>query len=321
MDRINTLKVVALAGGVGGAKFADGLAQCLPPQNLTVIVNTGDDFEHLGLYICPDLDTVCYTLAGKANPGTGWGRSGETWSALETISDLGGPGWFHLGDHDIGLHLERTRRLRLGESLSQVTRQVCQAWGIAPQVLPVTDEWMPTSVFTIEQGELPFQDYFVRQRCQPQVTGFKFNQCESAHPAPGVLAAIAQADLIVICPSNPWVSIGPILAVPGVRASLAGKPVLAISPIIAGKAVKGPAAKMYAELGIQPSAQAVAAHYGELLSGFVMDELDREQAGELQKPGLSILVTDTIMETQTDRQRLAQEVLQFSLQMEKSPQR
>ncbi len=223
MDRINSLKVVALAGGVGGAKFADGLAQCLPPQNLTVIVNTGDDFEHLGLYICPDLDTVCYTLAGKANPGTGWGRSGETWSALETISDLGGPGWFHLGDHDIGLHLERTRRLRLGESLSQVTRQVCQAWGIAPQVLPVTDERMPTSVFTIEQGELPFQDYFVRQRCQPQVTGFKFNHSESAHPAPGVLAAIAQADLIVICPSNPWVSIGPILAVPGVRAVVGRK--------------------------------------------------------------------------------------------------
>lgn len=321
MDRIQSLKVAALAGGVGGAKLADGLAQCLPPHNLTVIVNTGDDFEHLGLYICPDLDTVCYTLAGRSNPNTGWGRSGETWAALETLSELGGPSWFQLGDHDLGLHLERTRRLRSGESLSQVTAQVCQAWEITSRVLPVTDDPMPTAVLTREQGELPFQEYFVHQECRPQVTGFKFQRSEQARPAPGVLAGLAEADLVVICPSNPWVSIGPILAVPGIRLALRGKPVLAVTPIIAGQAVKGPAAKMYTELGITPSARAVAAHYGELLAGFVIDLQDEEQASAIRQTGQAVLVTDTLMKNQTDRQRLAQEVLQFSLQMEKSPQR
>jgi LPPG:FO 2-phospho-L-lactate transferase len=305
-------RVVALAGGVGGAKLADGLARGLPQENLTVIVNTGDDFEHLGLYICPDLDTVCYTLAGFANPVTGWGRAGESWSALETVAGLGGPSWFHLGDRDLGLHLERTRRLRQGETLSQVTRKVCQAWGIRAQVLPMSDDAAPTSVYTIDQGELSFQEYFVHRQCRPQVTGFHFNNIERAHPAPGVLEALEKADLVVICPSNPWVSIDPILALPGMRAALENKRVIAVSPIIGGQAVKGPAAKMFAELGIEPSAVAVAGHYGRLLKGFVLDRVDQEQAPSVSELGIRSFVADTWMKTQEDRRRLAEEVLEFA---------
>jgi LPPG:FO 2-phospho-L-lactate transferase len=317
------MKVTALAGGVGGAKLADGLAHCLPPENLTVIVNTGDDFEHLGLTICPDLDTVCYTLAGLGNPITGWGRANESFSALETISELGGPGWFRLGDRDLGLHLERTRRLRRGESLTQVTRLVCQAWGILPRVLPMSDDATPTSVYTMDQGELTFQEYFVHRQCHPQVTGFRFNNIERARPAPGVVEALESSDLVVICPSNPWVSVAPILAVPGIRMALRGKQIVAVSPIIGGQAVKGPAAKMYAELGIEPSALAVARQYGNLPAGFVLDEVDRVQAEEVLALGIQPLVVDILMKTPVDRQRLAQQVIEFGIKLEekKSPQR
>jgi LPPG:FO 2-phospho-L-lactate transferase len=305
-------KVVALAGGVGGARLADGLAQLLPPGDLAVIVNTGDDFEHLGLYICPDLDTVCYTLAGVSNPATGWGRAEESWQALETLGQLGGPTWFRLGDRDLGMHLERTRRRRAGQPLSQITAHFCRALGIGVQILPMTDDAMPTWVYTRE-GELPFQEYFVRRQCQPQVTGFRFANAESARPAPGVLPALQAAGRVVICPSNPWVSVDPILAVPGMRAALAGRPILAVSPIIGGQTVKGPAAKMFAELGIEPSACAVAQHYRELLSGFVLDTLDRDQAAEIEQMGLRTLVTDTWMRTAHDRMRLAKEVMQFAM--------
>jgi LPPG:FO 2-phospho-L-lactate transferase len=296
---------------VGGAKLADGLARAMPAENLSVIVNTGDDFEHLGLTICPDLDTVCYTLAGVANPITGWGRAGETFTALETIGELGGPGWFRLGDRDLGLHLERTRRLHNGETLSQVTQHICRAWGIQARVLPMSDDSIPTSVYTIDQGELPFQEYFVRRQCRPQVTGFSFNNIERARPAPGVLEALTEADQVVLCPSNPWVSVAPILAVPGVRAALAGKNVTAVTPIIGGQAVKGPAAKMYAELGIEPSALAVARHYGSLLHGFVLDDIDRSLAPAVAELGMQVLVTDTLMKTPADRLRLAMQVLDF----------
>jgi LPPG:FO 2-phospho-L-lactate transferase len=317
-----SLKVAALAGGVGGAKLADGLARCLAPDDLTIIVNTGDDFEHLGLYICPDLDTVCYTLAGVGNPITGWGRADESFSALETISELGGPGWFRLGDRDLGLHLERTRRLRRGESLTQVTEVVCRAWGILPRVLPMSDDSIPTSVYTIDQGELPFQEYFVRRQCHPQVTGFRFNNIESARPAPGVVEALRAADLVIICPSNPWVSIAPILAVPGIRPAVEGKIVLAVSPILGGQTVKGPAAKMYAELGIEPSALAVARHYETLLMGFVLDEVDEAQVENVLSMGIQPLVTDSLMKTPADRQRLAEQVIEFGKTLEeKSPQR
>jgi LPPG:FO 2-phospho-L-lactate transferase len=301
-------RVVALAGGVGGARLADGLAQVLPPEDLTVLVNIGDDFEHLGLKICPDLDTVCYTLAGLANPDTGWGRRVETWNALEGLSQLGGPDWFRVGDRDLGTHLERTRRLRDGQSLSQITRHFCKVWGVEPMVLPASDDSVPTWVYT-DKGELPFQEYFVQRQCQPRVTAFRFAGIDRARPVPGALEALAAASLVVICPSNPWVSIDPILALPGLRAAVAARPVLAVSPIIGGQAVKGPAAKMYAELGIEPSALAVAQHYRGLLGGFVFDQVDVELEAAITRLGMKTLLTNTWMKTTDDRRRLALETL------------
>lgn len=297
------MKITALAGGVGGAKLAHGLAQILPPEDLTVIVNTGDDFEHLGLYICPDIDTVCYTLAGLANMETGWGRAGETWKTIENIERLGGPSWFRLGDQDFGTHLERTRRLKEGQSLSRITKDFCQAWGIQHTVLPMTDSPVRTIVDS-DEGELAFQEYFVHRRCEPKVKGFRFDGVEFARPAEGVNDALASADAIVICPSNPWVSVDPILRViPKID-----KPVVAVSPIIGGKTVKGPAAKMYAELGIEPSALAVARHYGSLLSGYVLDDIDAELSDKIEA---RTLVTNTLMNNLTDRARLATDVLHF----------
>lgn len=302
------MRLLALAGGVGGAKLAHGLAQILPTEDLTVVVNTGDDFEHFGLHICPDLDTVCYTLAGLANPETGWGRAGETWQAMEEMRRLGAPDWFNLGDRDLATHLERTRRLKQGHSLAQITRDLCAAWGVRHTVLPMSDQPVRTIVDTVEFGELPFQEYFVKQRCEPRVRGFRFTGLESARPAPGVPEAIQQADAIVICPSNPWVSIDPILATLSPLLSTVKSRVVAVSPLIGGKAVKGPAAKMFAELGIQPSASAVAGHYRDLLAGFVLDRADKAAAAGIPCP---TLVTDTLMETAADRRRLAQDVIDF----------
>lgn len=306
-----TASIVALAGGVGGAKLADGLAQCLPPASLTVVVNTGDDFEHWGLRVCPDLDTVCYTLAGLANPETGWGLAGETFQALEQIAQLGGPGWFRLGDRDLATHLERTRRLQAGQPLSKITAEFCRAWQVGPRVLPMTNQPVATMVKTRDQGELAFQEYFVHQGCRPQVTGFRFDGIKTAQPAPGVLAALGQARAVVFCPSNPWVSLDPILDLPGLRGALAGKCVVAVSPIIGGQTVKGPAAKMFAELGIEPSAGAVAAHYRDLLSGFVLDVADAGLAGEISALGITPLIVPTLMKTREDRRHLAQDVLHF----------
>jgi len=306
------LKIVALAGGVGGAKLAHGLAQVLPPEDLTVIVNTGDDFEHYGLYICPDLDTVCYTLAGIANPETGWGRANETWNAIENSAKLGGLDWFKLGDKDLGTHLERTRRLEEGYSLSQITRDFCKAWGIQHTVLPMSDKPVRTFVET-EEGELAFQEYFVHRRCEPRVKGFWFDGVEQAEPVRGAREAIQASDAVIICPSNPWVSIDPILRVlsPLLSGERSGVRSVAVSPIIGGQAVKGPAAKMYRELGIEPSALAVAKHYQGLVTDFVLDHID-EQLNESVK-GLSMrtYVTNTLMKSHEDRKRLATDLLKF----------
>jgi LPPG:FO 2-phospho-L-lactate transferase len=304
------MRVVALAGGVGGAKLADGLARVLPAEDLTVVVNTGDDFTHLGLKICPDLDTVCYTLAGIASRETGWGRADESFHALESLAQLGGPNWFRLGDRDIGLHLERTRRLNAGEKLSKITEDFCKAWGIGVKVLPMSDEAVSTWVYT-EEGVLGFQEYFVYYRCEPKVTGFKFSGIEATQPAPGVIKAIHAAEVVVICPSNPWVSIDPILSLPGVRQALQSKPVLAVSPIIGGRTIKGPAAKMYAELGIEPSALAVCRHYKDFLRAFVLDEEDRELAQKVQAMGVKTLVTQTIMRSDEERRGLADVILKY----------
>jgi len=297
------MNIVALAGGVGGAKLAHGLAQIMPPENLTIIVNTGDDFEHYGLYISPDLDTVCYTLAGLENPVTGWGRIGESWQAFENAKRLGGPEWFNLGDRDLGTHLERTRRLNSGQTLSQVTNDFCKAWGIYQTVLPMSDQPVRTIVDTNEYGELAFQEYFVHRKCEPTVKGFKFKGAEKADSVPGVIDSLEKSDAVVICPSNPWVSIDPILSVAHIPKN---KKVVAVSPIIGGKTVKGPAAKMYAELGIRPSALAVAEHYSDFLTGFVLDNVDADLSNNIHIPTLT---TDILMETLTDRARLAQDVL------------
>jgi LPPG:FO 2-phospho-L-lactate transferase len=300
------MKIVALAGGVGGAKLAHGLAQILPPEDLTIIVNIGDDFEHLGMYISPDLDTVCYTLAGLANPETGWGRVGETWQTIANIERLGGPSWFRLGDQDIATHLERTRRLKEGQSLSQVTRDFCAAWGVKQTVLPMSDQPVRTIVET-DEGDLPFQEYFVHRDCQPRVKGFRFEGVKSAQPAAGAREAIQSAETVIVCPSNPWVSIDPILAVLSSPATRLPS-VVAVSPIIGGQTVKGPAAKMYAELGIEPSALAVANHYRGRLAGFVLDTVDAHLAGQIP---VQTLVTDTLMKSIADRARVARDVLNF----------
>jgi LPPG:FO 2-phospho-L-lactate transferase len=305
------MRIVALAGGVGGAKLVDGLAQVLPPQDLTVVVNTGDDLYHFGLKICPDVDTVCYTLAGLANPGVGWGRDNETWQAIQSVKDLGGPTWFNLGDRDLGTHLERTRRLQVGEPLSQIIRAFCIAWGVKVSVLPMSDQTVATQVITLSEGELPFQEYFVHRQCLPEVKGFRFAGIDQALPAPGVKEALQDADVVVFCPSNPWVSIDPILCVPGLCEMVAARPVVAVSPLIQGQAVKGPAAKMYRELGIEPSALAVAQHYRGLLSGFILDRSDQQQVEEISRWGIISLATDIMMPTVGERQRLAVEVLDF----------
>ena len=306
MENENNLKIVALAGGVGGAKLAHGLAQVLPPENLTVIVNTGDDFEHYGLYICPDLDTVSYTLAGLANPETGWGRVNETWNVIQNASRLGGPGWFNLGDQDLGTHLERTRRMKEGQCLDEITRDFCKFWGVEQTVLPMSNQPVRTLVNS-DEGELAFQEYFVHRRCEPRVKGFRFEGVDQAEPTPGAREAVQAADAVVICPSNPWVSIDPILKV----LQKIEKPVVAVSPIIGGETVKGPAAKMYRELGIEPSALAVARHYQDLATGFVLDQVDKQLEGEIMGLRIKTLVTNTLMESHDDRTRLAQDVLGF----------
>lgn len=308
-------RIVALSGGVGGAKMALGLLHVVPPGHLTVIVNTGDDFEHLGLSVSPDLDTALYSLAGIANPETGWGRRDETWSFMQALESLGGETWFRLGDGDLALHVERTRRLKAGETLTQVTRDIAQRLGIQAQLLPMSDAAVRTRV-TSDVGELDFQDYFVRRQCQPRVAALRFAGVEAAAPTAEVCAALSAPDIdaIVICPSNPYLSIDPILALPGLRELLrtAAAPVIAISPLVGGAAVKGPTAKIMQELGISVSPLAVARHYGELLDGFVLDVRDTALAAGLAAIGLPTLVADTLMKTLDDRRRLARETLDYA---------
>jgi len=313
-------RVVAISGGVGGAKMALGLMHAVPAEQLSIIVNTGDDFEHLGFCISPDLDTTLYTLAGLANPETGWGRRDETWTFMHTLASLGGETWFKLGDGDLALQVERTRRLKAGESLTDVTVDVRQRLGIATQILPMSDAAVRTRV-TTELGELDFQDYFVRRQCQPRVAALRFAGVEAAAPTARVCAALTAPDVdaIIICPSNPYLSIDPILALPGMRELLRGAaaPIIAISPLVGGSAVKGPTAKIMAELGISVSPLAVAQHYGDLLDGFVLDVRDSAVEEELAQFGLPTLVTDTLMKTLADRLRLARSTLEYALTLGK----
>lgn len=304
-------KVLALCGGVGGAKLALGLSLILPPERLTVIVNTGDDFTHLGLRICPDIDTVTYTLAGLSNTELGWGRAGESWEFMENLRTLGGPDWFNLGDKDLATHVERTRRLMAGDSLSAVTADFAARLGIGPAIAPMTDDEIATVVET-DGGDLAFQHYFVRDRCQPEVRGIRFEGAESAMPSPAFIAALrGDLDAVVICPSNPYLSVDPLLAMPGVREALAaqGAPVIAVSPIVGGKAIKGPTAKLMGELGLEVTQATIVHHYRGLIDGLVLDTQDR---GDAEGLGVSTYVTDTVMKTIDDRTGLARAVLDFA---------
>ena len=303
-------KVVALAGGVGGAKLAHGLAQVLPPDQLTIIVNTGDDFEHLGLTICPDIDTVLYNLAEVNNPTFGWGRADESFHVLEEAKRLGHDAWFLLGDKDIALHLLRREMLDAGLSLTEVTLELARRLGVAHPVLPMSDQPVRTVILTPE-GPLPFQEYFVRRRTEPAMLGMRLEGLAQARPSEQVRAALEEADAIMFCPSNPFVSIGPILALPGVRERIAARPTLAVSPIIGGQALKGPAAKMMEEQGLEVSALGVARHYAGLVDGFVLDEADAELVDGVRALGMTPFVTDTIMEDKAGRRRLAMEALGF----------
>ena len=302
--------VLALAGGVGGAKLVLGLSRVLGEGELVVVGNTGDDFNHLGFAVSPDLDTLLYTLAGLADRTRGWGRQDETWKFMEALEQLGGPTWFRLGDADLALHAERTRRLAAGETLSAVTDRLRQQLGVATRILPMTDDPVRTRLRT-SQGWLDFQDYFVRLRCEPVVQELSYVGAESARPLAEVPELLTGDTLraVVICPSNPFLSIEPILAIPGMRAAIAGcrAPVVGLSPIIAGQAVKGPTARMMKELGIEATAGAVARRYADLLDVFIVDQAD---AGTVMPDGVECVLEHTLMTTLGDRERLARAVMQ-----------
>jgi LPPG:FO 2-phospho-L-lactate transferase len=307
-------RIVALAGGVGGAKLADGLARLLGDR-LTVVVNTGDDFEHLGLHIAPDLDTVMYTLAGIANSQTGWGIAGESWNFMDQVARIGGPTWFRLGDRDLATHALRTQRLRAGHTLTAITAELCAALGIAAAVVPMSDDPVRTMVQGPD-GELPFQDYFVRLACAVPVSGIRFDGAAAARINP-VLAGLDGPAAIVICPSNPYLSVDPILAVPGMRMWMKarGVPIVAVSPIVGGAAIKGPAAKIMQELGVAASAATVARHYAGLIDGIVIDEVDAGLRAEIEAEGVAACVAPTVMRNGDDRVTLAGTCLDFAAEI------
>ena len=307
-------RYIALSGGIGGAKLCVGLAHLLGDR-LTVIVNTGDDFEHLGLSISPDIDTVLYTLAGLANPDTGWGRRDETWTFMRALEGLGGPAWFKLGDGDLATHVERTRRLRSGETLTRITEHLARKLGVVPHILPMCDRPLRT-VLDTDQGTLAFQDYFVREQCRPAVTAIRFDGAAAARPTPQILAALADPSLagIIVCPSNPWLSVDPLLAVPGLRAALRapGVPIVAVSPIVAGQAIKGPTAKIMAELGLQPTLAVIADHYAGVIDGLLINSGDKAAAEGLLIPAHA---APAIMRTTEDKVVLARHCLDFLMQL------
>jgi LPPG:FO 2-phospho-L-lactate transferase len=313
--------VLALTGGVGGAKLALGLSEVLQPGQLHALVNTGDDFEHLGLHISPDIDTLLYTLSGLANPEAGWGLAGETWQAMDALERLGGETWFRLGDQDLATHLWRRQQLSLGKSLSDITSALAKRLGIGSNVHPMSDDPVRTMVHTSD-GDLPFQHYFVREQCRPKVTGFSFEGISAARPNRTVLRMLQDQKFsaVVICPSNPFVSVDPILQVPGLWLALrdCALPVVLVSPIVSGAALKGPAAKMMSELAVPVTATGVAEHYArrypELVDYFVIDQSDATLVPEIEALGLQVLVTSTIMKTLEDKRLLAQATLKLGVE-------
>jgi len=304
---ITDKKVVVLVGGVGGAKLALGLQQTIAPENLTIIVNTADDFWHYGLRICPDIDTVLYTLSGRVNPQFGWGVADDSTITLDSLRTLGEDPWFTLGDKDMATHLLRTHMLRQGHTLTEIVAHLATQMNIQPNILPMTDAEVATVVNTVEYGKLDFQEYFVKHRWQPTLKDLSFEGIENAMLSTQAQAALADADMILFGPSNPWLSIAPILAVNGMRSALLARPVprVAVTPIIAGKAIKGPAAKIMGELGYEVSAQTVADYYGDMINGFVYDQRDTP----LKSHGLKTVAFDTMMKTSEDKRRLTNNIL------------
>ena len=304
-------KILAITGGVGGAKLALGLSKILTPDELLFLVNTGDDFQHLGLEISPDLDSLLYALSGKNNPELGWGRADETWACISELEELGADSWFRLGDRDLALHLVRTQMLNQGATLQKVADRLSKSLGIDHRIAPMSNDKISTTVNT-PNGKLAFQEYFVREQCEPPVIDFDFEGIENSKPNPVVMSWLDECDGIIICPSNPYVSVDTILSVPKYRDAFQSKPVIAVSPIVGGLAIKGPAAKMMQELGVPPTPIAVAKHYGSLLSGFVLDQTDHEQAKDIPIPSI---VTQTIMLTLRDRIALAEQCVRFLEEM------
>lgn len=305
------MKITALAGGIGASKFLVGLADVMPPEDITIIANTGDDIELFGLRVSPDIDTVTYTLAGVINEATGWGLAGDMFECLQWLGRYAGPLWFNLGDRDLATHIFRSDALRQGQTLSEVTDQVRRALGVRPRLLPMSDAYTPTRVIT-DEGEMHFQEYFVRRRCEPRVRGFRFENIEAARPAPGVESAILEADAVIVCPSNPFISIGPILAVPGVREAMrqTRAVVVAVTPVIAGRALKGPTADMLRDLGHDVSALGVARLYSDFVNLFVLDETDTAIRPSIEALGMRVIVTNTVMNTLDEKQRLARAVIE-----------
>ena len=311
---MSTGKILALTGGVGGAKLGLGLAHCLPAEALTFVVNTGDDFEHLGLPISPDLDTLLYTLAGEANVTQGWGRAGESWTTLETLRALGGASWFQLGDRDLALHLRRRELLEQGARLTEATAALAQAFKVPQTLLPMSDTPVRTQV-TTNQGILAFQEYFVRERCAPVVSAITYAGAEAATLSPELAAAFSDPDLrlIILCPSNPFLSVAPLLAIPGLRAALAARrvPAVAICPLIGGAAVKGPTAKLMDELAMAKTPAAIARYYEGFIDGLVLDQQDGEHAKAVQNTGVTPDVAPTLMLSLEDKVALAKHTLRF----------
>jgi LPPG:FO 2-phospho-L-lactate transferase len=305
------MKITALAGGVGGAKLARGFSLALPPGNLSVIVNTADDFWYQGLFISPDIDTVIYNLSGINQPQQGWGRNCETYNFLDEMNLLGEPTWFQLGDRDLATHILRTALIHQQKPLTDITDILRRKRHIASQILPMTDQKVSTVIETIELGPLAFQEYFVKHKFQPKVKSINFSGIELAVMTDAVKQSIDSSDLIVICPSNPFVSIAPILSVAGMKAMIRKKPVIAVSPLVGGKAIKGPAAKMFTELGFMPSSYRIGEYYNDILDGLVIDNQDLTEKNEIERCGIILLVTDTIMDDDEKKLKLAHEVIDF----------
>ena len=311
----NQIKYIALSGGVGGAKLALGLEKIIQSENLMVIGNVGDDFHHFGLHISPDIDTLLYTLSGKSDVEKGWGLADETWEFMSAMKELGGDTWFQLGDRDLATHVERTQRLQSGESLSEITEYFRRTFGIGAKIIPATDDQLRTIVET-DIGVLNFQEYFVRERCNPRIQNLHFQGSETALPQHELTKVLRSKELhsIIFCPSNPLLSIDPILSIQGLKKALAdsGAKIVAVTPIVGGAAIKGPAAKNLNELGYSVSATTVARHYQGLIHGFVLDNRDHQEAQQIEKLGIAVLVADTIMNDLETKIHLAEKTLEFA---------